>query len=87
MYVWCGQNRKQIHIRVKKGSGGVGFLIKQSLYDEYDISIIDDEHEGILWLKFSPKFDDGTSFCCCLCYLPPIESTRAIDVNDFFDSL
>ena len=47
----------------------------------------DDEHEGILWLKFSPKFDDGTSFCFCACYLLSIESTRAIDGNDCFDRL
>ena len=26
-YVWCVQYRIQIHLRTKKGSGGVGFLI------------------------------------------------------------
>ena len=26
-YVWCVQYRVQIHLRTKKGSGGVGFLI------------------------------------------------------------
>ena len=51
-YVWCVQYRIQIHLRTKKGSGGVGFLIKQSFYEEYDLSIIDSETEGILWLKF-----------------------------------
>ena len=75
LYVWCGQNMKQIHIRTKKGSGGIGFLIKQSLYEEYDVSIIDSETEGILWLKFLTKSVIGTGFCCCVCYLPPIEST------------
>ena len=61
-YMWFGQNRKHIHIRAKKESGGVGFLVKQSIYESYDISIIDNEHEGILWLKFSPTFE-GTGFC------------------------
>ena len=59
----------------KKRSGGIGFLIKQSLYEEYDVSIIDSETEGILWLKFLTKYVIGTGFCCCVCYLPPIEST------------
>ena len=68
-YVWCVQNQKQIHRRTKKGSGGANFLFKQSLYEEYDLSIIDSETEGILWLKFSSKSVHGTSFCCCVCYL------------------
>ena len=71
----------------EKGSGGVDFLIKQSFYEEYDLNIMDSETEGILWLKFSSKFVHGTSFCCYVCYLPPIESTRAIDRNNLFDSL
>ena len=62
-----GQNGKHIHIRAKNGSGGVGFVIKESLLESYNINIIDDEHEGILWLKILPRHDG------------PIESTRNID--------
>ena len=28
-YSWFGNNRSNIHIRAKKGSGGVGFLVKK----------------------------------------------------------
>ena len=37
-------------------------------------------------LQFSSKAD-SESFHFCVCYLPPIESTRDIDANEFFDTL
>ena len=53
--MWLGQDREIIHIRAKKGSDGVGFLIKQPIFDTYNANIIDDNHEGILWLKSRPN--------------------------------
>ena len=47
-YSWFGLNRKLIHINARKGSGGVGFLIKNDLLEIYDINILNKEHEGIL---------------------------------------
>ena len=85
-YVWLGHNRKNTHIKAKKGSGGVGVFLKQSLFQSYDVNMIDNDKEGILWLKFSPKGNE-TEFLCCVCYLPPINSTRNIDGNEFFDTL
>ena len=48
--------------------------------------MIDDDKEGILWLKFLPKGDE-TEFLCCVCYLPSINWTRNVDGNEFFDTL
>jgi hypothetical protein len=40
-YEWYGYNRKQIHNKAKKGSGGVGILINNQLKDTFEIRIID----------------------------------------------
>ena len=84
-FEWYGQNRWK-HINTRKGSGGVGFLVKDSVMDQYNVEVLDDNTEGILWLKCSSKFN-GYDFCCCVCYVPPSDSTRAIDLNGFYDSL
>ena len=61
---------------------GVGDFLKQSLFQSYDVNMIDNDKEGILWLKLSPKGNE-TEFLCCVCYLPPINSTRNVDGNEF----
>ena len=85
-YTWFGNNRKNIHIKAKKGSGGVGFLIRNDLSRQFNIMIEDDSVEGILWLKFVSK-SNNTELHTCVCYLPPIDSTRNVDANEFFDNL
>ena len=50
-YKWFGNNRKNIHVRAKTGSGGVGFFIKAELLNYFDVSVLDDTSKGILWLK------------------------------------
>lgn len=85
-YKWYGNNRKNIHIRAKTGSGGVGFLIKNELLDYFDVSVLDDTSEGILWLKLKHKFENVT-LLPCVCYLPPENSSRRLDVHTFFDNV
>lgn len=50
-YEWFGHNRHNIHFKAKTGSGGVGFLIRKSLLNEYDDSILDDIFDGIFGLN------------------------------------
>lgn len=50
-YIWIGSNRKNIHIKAPKGSGGVGLLIKKWMFETYDIETIDNTYEGILGVK------------------------------------
>lgn len=85
-YQWYGHNRKKIHVRAKRGSGGVGFFIKEDMCSDYDIIRLDDSYEGILWLELTPKVGKQ-ELLCCVCYLPPTESTRDVDCNDFLDTL
>ena len=81
-YTWFGLNRKIIHINARKGSGGVGFLIRNDLLENYDVTILNKEHEGILWLKLQHKYFDYT-LLPCVCYLPPENSSRQFNVDSF----
>ena len=38
-YTWFGQNRTSLHYKARRGSGGIGFLIKNSLFKCFDIQI------------------------------------------------
>ena len=50
-YKWFGFNRENIHINAKSSSGGVGFLIRNSILNVFDVSVLNKSFEGILWLK------------------------------------
>ena len=85
-YRWIGNNRKHISKRAWRGSGGVGILIKLSLLCSFDVAVISDKFEGILWVQFIHK-DTKSSFSVCVCYLPPIGSSRGDQSLEFLDSL
>ena len=72
--------------RSNVGSGGVGVLVKEDILLDYNVSILDDSMEGILWLEFRPKYD-ACNINVCACYCPPEGSSRKIDVLDYFDTL
>ncbi|VDH90239.1 Hypothetical predicted protein [Mytilus galloprovincialis] len=86
-YKWYGHNRKNIHIRAKCGSGGVGFLIRQEIVDVFNIEIVNDVTDGILWVKLQDKLCLSNIFYVCAVYLPPENSTRAVNVHDFMETL
>ena len=86
-YHWFGKNRQSLHLKAKVGSGGVGFLIRDDIMNSFNVTVLDDTYEGILWLKLQRIDNEGDCFCICVCYLPPENSTRAINVNEFFDTL
>ena len=81
-YTWFGSNRQNIHVRARTGFGGVGFLIHNDLCSLFDISIVDNSNEGILWLKLVHRFDNNV-FYPCVCYLPPENSSRSVDVHNY----
>ena len=69
-YKWFGNNRQGIHKRAKSGSGGVGFLIKDYLFEIFEIGIMDQSYEGILWLYLKHRMSNF-NLNVCVCYLPP----------------
>ena len=85
-YTWFGYNRTNIHRNARTGSGGVGFFVKNEIFVDFNVSVLKESYEGILWLKLVHKTENFT-LLPCVCYLPPENSSRRIDVNEFFDNL
>ena len=85
-YTWFGKNRVNLHSHARIGSGGVGFLIKNSLTDSFDVTVCEEPHEGIMLLKLQSRNDNHCIFPC-VCYLPPKSSTRQVDAQEFYDNL
>ncbi|CAC5379161.1 unnamed protein product [Mytilus coruscus] len=40
-----------------------------------------------MWIKLQDKLSKTDVLYSCVCYLPPIDSTRACDANEFYDML
>ena len=85
-YVWFGNNRKNLHKHAWSGSGGVGCLVHKWLFNYFDVNVHNDSIEDILWLCLKGKCT-SKSFYVCICYLPPKNSTRQVDVAAFYDRL
>ena len=85
-FKWFGHNRSVIHPRARCGSGGVGLLVRDYLFNFYNVHVIDHTMEGALWIKFS-AVNAAVSFIICVCYLPPERSSRAVDAQYFYDEL
>ncbi|ESO93889.1 hypothetical protein LOTGIDRAFT_153361 [Lottia gigantea] len=77
--------RTDLHRNAKRGSGGVGILVNSEILGLYDA--LDGSKEDILWLKLSHKTLRNSDLCICACYVPPSDSSRAGDVDTFFNDL
>ena len=86
-YKWYGHNRTELHGNAIRGSGGVGFLISDSILVKYDAHIIDNSCEGILWLKLTAKGESELYLLLCVCYLPPEGSSRGNWAQAFYEAL
>ena len=69
-YRWIGLNQSKLHVNAPKGSGSVGIFVKERIYPEYEIDIIDNLVDGILGIKFTNKLTELT-FLVFSRYLPP----------------
>jgi len=58
--------RNSLHVNARVGSGGVGFVVKDSYIDHYFVNILDDNYDEVVWLKFTDKIT-GSSICTCVC--------------------
>lgn len=82
-YKFYGHNRGSRHVRAAKTMGGVGFFIKRTLLDNFNIFIIDKVYEGILALKLEDKISNYT-IVVISAYLPPEYSRWGRDSEGFF---
>ena len=81
-YSWKGFNRTCVHKDAPKASGGVGFLIKDKILQEYSFEIIDKSFDGILCVKLTSKSTDY-SLLLLTCYLPPENSVWGRSSKEF----
>ena len=86
-YTWFGTNRLSIDKRATRGSGGVGFLIKNNICNHFQIEKLDSSSEGILWLKLKNKENEHEEIMICSCYCPPPSSSKGSLSQEFFDAL
>lgn len=86
-YTWFGNNRQTLDPKAQRGSGGVGFLVKNTIAEKNDILVIDSHFEDIIWIKIQEKENPSNHIYLCSCYLPPEGSTRGNKAHEFFDVL
>ena len=57
-----------------RGSGGVGFLVKEELFSTWKFEVLHNDVEDISWVCLSSKMED-TSIVMLVCYFPPETSS------------
>ena len=85
-YTCYVNNRKSKHLRAPKPSGGVAILVKDNVFNDFQIRVIDKEYDGILGLKFTNIHTDFT-FIILSCYLSPENSVWGRNPTNFFAHL
>ena len=69
-YTWIGQNRLNIHVIAKSGSGGIGLLVTNTFARNYNIQVLDNSFEGFLWINFKHILDvSAFTLSVCTCHL------------------
>ena len=74
-YTWFGQNRRHLHKKAVRGSGGVGVLIREEVLKSYQVEILDTDVEDVLWVKLSQEEEEQV-LVLAVCYIPPEASSR-----------
>ena len=82
-YTWYGNNRKNIHIKAPKASGGVGIFVHHRVSSNFKVTIINKSCDGILAVSFCHLHTDY-EFVYITCYLPPENSVWGRDSERFF---
>ena len=79
-------NRQLTHINAPKGSGSVGILVHNNIYEEYEISVTDKSFEGILGILLTSKQTDYKIVIYSV-YLPPENSPWGRNAMEFYSHL
>ena len=85
-YHWYGHNRSLLNARAKRGSGGVGILVKDDIFNIFKVVITDKCYEGILCISLTHKHSDF-DITVIVTYLPPENSVWGRDSSSFFSHL
>ena len=74
-YMWFGHNRKSVHKKAWRGSGGVGVLVANYVLESFSVNILSKDFEDILCISLVHTATAET-FGVCVAYLPPSNSSR-----------
>ncbi len=85
-YRFKGFNRGTVHKKAPKTWGGVGFLIKDTVFNDYAFSIVEKIFEGIFLIELIHKAI-GTKLLFATCYLPPENSPYGRNATAFFNHI
>jgi len=73
-YTWIGPNRCKIANKAVRGSGGVGMLVKDNVYNK--LMLLTLLMKDFCGEKFEHRENPQVNFLVCVCYLPPCRSSR-----------
>lgn len=71
---------------IQRSSGGVGVLVKDTMFVHYTVDVFCADTEGVIGVKFCHK-TSGNEIDIVSNYLPPVGSRYCMDANVFFDRL
>ena len=69
-YDWIGSNLEIKHVN-RCGSGGIGFLLKSSLKEQFKIEKCIEIYDNVLGIKLTNKSDTDAYMLLVCVYLPP----------------
>ena len=85
-YRWFGCNRRTLHRKAVRGSGGVGVVIREELLKEYAVEGLDSDVDDVMWLRLSNEEEEEGSVVLAVCYLPPETSSRGMGGEETWQS-
>ncbi len=76
-------NRQEEHVRAKKGYWCLAIIFKNSMYNMYNIELLDKSKDDIIVTKLTDKCSDY-AILLIACYLPPEQYTCGRDAVSFY---
>ena len=86
-YRWVGRNRKGLHRKAVRGSGGVGLLIREGILEGYTVEILDSDVEDMLWVRMRQvDEEEDEALMIAVCYIPPESSSQGVSSNELLQT-
>ena len=85
-YIFKGFNRAFTHRNAPGTWGGVGFLIKRELLNDYEFKIVEKNYDGIFGIELEHR-SMRFKVLLVVCYLPPENSPYGRNVDGFLSHL
>lgn len=85
-YRFYAHTRQHTHVNAPKGSGDVGIFVRNCLFDDFEMSVLDGSYDGILGLLLKSKQTDHEIVIYAV-YLPPENSPWGRNATGFYSHL